>query len=42
MSRLTAKDLRVRKSYARIPKMIDIPDLINIQKQSVGTSWLRN
>ena len=34
MSRLTAKDFRVRKSYAKISNVIDIPDLINIQKQS--------
>jgi DNA-directed RNA polymerase subunit beta len=27
-------NFRVRKSYAKIPKVIDIPNLINIQKQS--------
>ena len=30
----TLKDLRIRKSYARIDRTIDIPDLISIQKQS--------
>ena len=30
----TLKDLRFRKSYARIKRTIDIPDLINIQKHS--------
>ena len=30
----TMKDLRQRKTYARIGRTIDIPDLINIQKQS--------
>ena len=30
----TMKDLRIRKSYARIPRTIDIPDLISIQKHS--------
>ena len=34
MGQITAKDLRLRKSYAKIAKVIDIPDLINIQKQS--------
>jgi len=30
----TAMDLRVRKTYSRIPKIVDIPDLISLQKQS--------
>jgi len=30
----TLKDLRIRKSFGKIPRIIDIPDLINIQKQS--------
>ena len=30
----TLRDLRIRKSFAKIPKIIDIPDLINIQKNS--------
>jgi len=34
MGQITAKDFRLRKSYAKIAKVIDIPDLINIQKQS--------
>jgi DNA-directed RNA polymerase subunit beta len=34
MASKTAKDLRIRKSFAKIPRIIDIPDLINIQKHS--------
>ena len=34
MARRTLRDLRVRKNFGKIPKVIDIPDLINIQKQS--------
>jgi DNA-directed RNA polymerase subunit beta len=30
----TLRDLRIRKNFAKIPKIIDIPDLINIQKNS--------
>ncbi len=30
----TLKDLRYRKSYSRIERPLDVPDLINIQKQS--------
>jgi DNA-directed RNA polymerase subunit beta len=30
----TLRDLRLRKNFAKIPKIIDIPDLINIQKNS--------
>ena len=34
MERRTLKDLRVRKTFAKIDKIIDIPDLINIQRNS--------
>ena len=34
MASRTLSDLRVRKSFAKISNVIDIPDLINIQKQS--------
>ena len=34
MASKTAKELRIRKSFAKIPRIIDIPDLINIQKHS--------
>ena len=34
MARRTLRDLRIRKNFAKIPKIIDIPDLINIQKNS--------
>ncbi|GMV39261.1 MAG: DNA-directed RNA polymerase subunit beta [Myxococcales bacterium] len=34
MASKTAKDLRIRKSFANIERIIDIPDLINIQKHS--------
>ena len=30
----TLRDLRIRKNFAKIPKIIDIPDLINIQRNS--------
>ena len=30
----TLRDLRIRKDFAKIPKIIDIPDLINIQRNS--------
>jgi DNA-directed RNA polymerase subunit beta len=30
----TKRDLRIRKNFAKIPKIIDIPDLINIQRNS--------
>jgi DNA-directed RNA polymerase beta subunit len=30
----TLKDLRIRKNFAKVPKIIDIPDLISIQKNS--------
>ncbi|MEZ4267763.1 MAG: DNA-directed RNA polymerase subunit beta [Myxococcota bacterium] len=34
MAARTLRDLRIRKNFAKIPKIIDIPDLINIQKNS--------
>ena len=34
MSLLNLKDYRIRKNYAKVPTIIDIPDLINLQKQS--------
>jgi DNA-directed RNA polymerase subunit beta len=34
MASRTLSDLRVRKNFAKISNVIDIPDLINIQKQS--------
>ena len=34
MGKRTLKDLRIRKNFARISKIIDIPDLINIQRNS--------
>ncbi len=34
MAKRTLRDLRIRKNFAKIPKIIDIPDLINIQKNS--------
>ncbi|MFH1729033.1 MAG: DNA-directed RNA polymerase subunit beta [Pseudomonadota bacterium] len=34
MSKLVASNYRHRKDFARIPKVIDIPDLIDIQKKS--------
>jgi DNA-directed RNA polymerase subunit beta len=30
----TLRDLRIRKNFAKVPKIIDIPDLINIQRSS--------
>ena len=30
----TQRDLRVRKNFAKVPKIIDIPDLISIQRSS--------
>ncbi len=42
MASKTLKDLRVRSSYARIPTIIDIPDLIDIQKQSYEKFLQRN
>lgn len=34
MERRTLKDLRIRKTFSKIDKIIDIPDLINIQRNS--------
>lgn len=34
MAHKSARNLRIRKNYASIPKIIDIPDLISIQKHS--------
>ena len=34
MAQRSATEFRLRKSYAKIPKVIDIPDLISLQKQS--------
>jgi DNA-directed RNA polymerase subunit beta len=34
VERRTLKDLRIRKTFAKIDKIIDIPDLINIQRNS--------
>ena len=34
MAARTLRDLRIRKNFAKIPKIIDIPDLINIQRNS--------
>ena len=34
MAARTLRHLRIRKNFAKIPKIIDIPDLINIQRNS--------
>ena len=34
MAARTLRDLRIRKNFAKVPKIIDIPDLINIQRNS--------
>ena len=39
MSEMTGSSLIERKDFSKIPRHLDIPDLIEIQKRSYDESW---